>query len=222
MKKLILLLLLITQLLCSQENELFEEAEILIDKKQYEKAIKTLEKVLEVYPNFVGAYVSLGKCKTALNLNLEAIDDYTMAVSLDSLNTLSFFNIANAYKNLEDLNKAVYYYTKAEQSIQKNTFNKLENNPLKRTFFKGTSPFYVSIQRIQYKRGITFYDLEDYLSAFKDFCATESHEVTKESKFMLAVTLLKLKRNKEACINLEKAITLGSIMAADLKKKHCK
>ncbi|TXD50903.1 MULTISPECIES: tetratricopeptide repeat protein [unclassified Polaribacter] len=222
MKKLILLLLLTTQILSSQENEFFEQAVILIEKEQYKEAIKILDKVLDVNPNFVGAYVQRGTSKSALHKNREAIEDYRKAINLDSLNTLSFFNIANNYRDLNDDKKAIYYYNKAEQSIQNNTYHQHKNIPLKRTFLTEMAPFYVSKSQIHYNRGLTFYDLKEYSFAFKDFSTIENNEITKESEFMLASSLLKLNRNKKACIRLNNAISLGSKMALEIKKRYCK
>ncbi|WP_435415319.1 hypothetical protein [Polaribacter aestuariivivens] len=39
---------------------------------------------------------------------------------------------------------------------------------------------------------------------------------------MIASSLLKLKRTKEACIELDKAISLGSEIAPRIKKIYCK
>jgi tetratricopeptide (TPR) repeat protein len=96
MKKTNLLLLLIFQIsfcqnLFAQEDELFEESEHLIEQKQYQKAIEKLDKVLELDPNFVGAFVNRGISNTALKNYRVAINDFKSAISLDSLNTLSFF-----------------------------------------------------------------------------------------------------------------------------------
>ena len=67
MKKLMLLLFLITQIsFCQEDDELFEKAEILLQNKEYHEAIKLFDKVLEINPDYVGASVNLGISKSYL------------------------------------------------------------------------------------------------------------------------------------------------------------
>ena len=120
MKKLMLLLLLITQIsFCQEDDELFEKAEILLQNKEYHEAIKLFDKVLEINPDYVGASVNLGISKTYLQEYESAIKNYENAITLDSLNTLSYFNIANNYAELEDFEKSIIFYNKALQRISR-------------------------------------------------------------------------------------------------------
>ena len=218
-----LLLLLITQIsFCQEDDELFGKAEILLQNKEYHEAIKLFDKVLEINPDYVGASVNLGISKTYLQEYESAIKNYENAITLDSLNTLSYFNIANNYAELEDFEKSIIFYNKALQSA-KNTFNTASNTIiLKRTFIREMSPFQVSIDKILYFRGSTFYDLKKHELALQDFLSIDANSHTKDSQFMLASTLLKLNRNTEACSELNKAIKLGSKIAIEIKKRNCK
>ena len=222
MKKLILLLLLITQIsFCQKDDQLFEKAEILLKNKEYQEAIKLFDKVLELNPDYVGASVNLGISKSNLQEYESALKHYKKAIALDSLNTLSYFNIANIYVDLEDFEKSITYYNKALQSA-KNAINPESNRLiLKRIFVREISPFQVSIDKILYFRGSTFYDLKQYELALKDFLSISENSHTKDSQFMLASTLLKLNRNKKACSELNKAIILGSKIAIEIKKRNC-
>ena len=226
MKKISLLVLLIFQFpICqnsfSQEDELFEESESLIAQKKYTKAIEKLDKVLELDPNFVGAFVNRGISNTALKNYKVAINDFKSAINLDSLNTLSFFYIANNYRILKDVKSAIFYYDNAEKSAKNSYSNQSPNLNLKRTFLEDISPFQVSLYQIKYNRGLAFYDLKNYKSALKDFLSIDNVQKSRDSKFMLASSLIKLERKKEACTELENAVDLGSEDAIEVMKVNC-
>jgi tetratricopeptide (TPR) repeat protein len=226
MKKTNLLLLLIFQIFFyqisfGQEDELFEESESLIEQKKYVKAIEKLDKVIEINPNFVGAFVNRGVSNTALKNYKLAIHDFKTAIHLDSLNTLSFFYIANNYRILKDVRSAIFYYDNAEKSAQHSSLNQPTTLNLKRTFLNGASPFQVSLYQIRYHRGLAFYDLKNFKSALKDFISIDDEKKSRDSKFMLASSLLKLERKKEACAELENAVDLGSEEAIEVIKVHC-
>ena len=226
MKKTSILILLIFQIsfssdLFCQEDELFEESENLIEQKQYKKAIEKLDKVLELNPNFVGAFVNRGISNTALKNYKVAINDFEAAINLDSLNTLSFFYIANNYRKLKDIKSAILYYDNAEKSAQSSFLDQSATINLKRTFLEGISPYQVSIYQIKYKRGLAYYDLKNYKSALEDFISINHTKKSRDSKFMLASSLLKLNRKKEACIELENAVDLGSEDAIEVMKVNC-
>ncbi|MGY8909532.1 MAG: tetratricopeptide repeat protein [Flavobacteriales bacterium] len=226
MKKRSLLILIIFQISLiqssfGQEDVLFEESESLIEQKKYNKAIEKLDKVLELNPNFVGAFVNRGISNTALKNYKVAINDFKSAISLDSLNTLSFFYIANNYRKLKDIRSAIFYYDNAEKSAENSFSNQSANFNLKRTFLNGISPFQVSLYQIRYHRGLAFYDLKNYKSALKDFISIDDVKKSRDSKFMLASSLLKLERKKEACSEFENAIDLGSEDAIEVMKVNC-
>ena len=60
-----------------------EKAMALYDKKAYDKALETLNKLLQVNPSYPDAFYWLGKCYEALNNKTEALKNYETAYGLD-------------------------------------------------------------------------------------------------------------------------------------------
>lgn len=218
----LLLTLLFVGVTISQNSEdiNFENAEKLYEEKKYKKAIHKLDTLLKNNPKIVGAYIFRGKSKSNLKQHIDAIKDYKKAIKLDSLNTLAFFEIGKNYNNLLDYNTAIIYFNKAKNKLKygKSYLRKL---PLKRSFLKEVTPLQVEEEDILYNRGLSYFNLEKYELAFKNFSSIIDDKYDKDSQFMLGVTLLKLNKTDESCKALEKAIILGSKKADSLKQNKC-
>ncbi|WP_439129631.1 tetratricopeptide repeat protein [Polaribacter sp.] len=205
----------------SKENSLFIKAETLLSNKEYEKAIITLDKVLKINTNHVGANVYKGIINSYLKKYNEATLSFKKAISLDSFNTQALYEIANIYHKRNKINKAIKYYNMAENSLENIKTFYQENSLLKRTFLKEIFPFAVDKSEILYMRGVLYFDSKQYTLAYDDFSNIKFMNRNKDSQYMLATSLLKLKRKNEACNEFKKAIVLGSEIAKEMKIKHC-
>jgi len=224
MKKITLLVLglLCLNLVNAQDKELqlLEKATYLYKQKQHKHAILKLNELIKINPNFVAAYLYRGNNKSELNQFNSALTDFKKVVQLDSLNMLALFEIANNYSNLLDYNSAILYYNKSE-SLHKNTPKLSYSGLMKRSFLKETNMYFVEENDIFFNRGLSYFALKEYLLAFKDFSSISNEGVDADSKYMLGLTLLKLKKTKESCKELDSAILLGSKKAIILKQKNC-
>ncbi|SEE50299.1 tetratricopeptide repeat protein [Polaribacter dokdonensis] len=219
--------LLVLGLLClnsvkaqSKEIQLLEKAEYLYKEKQHDHAILKLNELIKINPDFVAAYLYRADNKSELNQFDSALKDYKKVIQLDSLNMLALFEIANNYSNLLDYNTAILYYNKSED-VLKSSSTPIYNGLMKRSFLKETTMYMVEENDILFNRGLSYFALKEYLMAFKNFSKITKKGVDADSKYMLGLTLLKLKKFKESCKELDSAIILGSKKAMLIKAKSC-
>lgn len=204
----------------TKDSLLFEESETLIENKKYKEAILNLNKFLETNPNHIGAYINKGISNNGLKNYVKAIQNFNEAIKIDSTNTLAYFLIAKNYNTLNELKKSLEYYNYAEETVKNKVFN-TSNLVLKRTFINAMYPFKVPISKINFEKGLVYFNLKNYKAAFNNLNNINEEERDKESQYLLAITLKKLKQNKKACIELKKAILLGSIKAKKNKNDFC-
>lgn len=216
-----LLFLLSYQLIFSQIIHNYEKTEILISQKKYVEAIQLLDQIIKKEPYFVGALVNRGICKMALKKYSPSIDDFKTAIDIDSLNTVSYCNIAYCYQKINKLKLSIDYYNKAEESLKNFIFTNPKNKILKRTFIKEIFPFYIPKNEIKFNRSLVYLELKNYNLALKDLLSIENEAITKQTQFIIASTLLKLNKKSKACIALKKAIKMGNKIALKHQKKYC-
>ncbi len=186
-------------------------------EKKYKKVVLKLDKVIKFDSNYVGAYVYRAKSNLKLKNYSLALKDFKRVIVLDKFNTVSYFEIAKIYSKNKNFKKALLYFNMSENSLKK-SFNNTNN--LKRSFLKEISPFYVKKSKIFYRRSLLYYKLNEYNLAYNDLSKINKRD--KESQLLIAFTLIKLKKNKTACIEFDKAILLGSKKAIEYKKVYCK
>jgi len=216
MKKNILPLLLFLFLFsCSNKVEkLFNQAEILEQNKEYIEAIKILDKIIELNPDFLGAYINRGADYSALVQYKKAIKSFTQVIKIDSTNSLAYFNLANNLKRLNEIKKSIKYYDLALFHNKKGY--KVLNIERKQGLY------FVPFNEIYYERGLANYDLKQYNDAIQDFSnCTNSSTTEKEARYMLGATLLMLGKDNQACVELKRASLLGNEMAKKALKKYC-
>lgn len=216
-------LLLLANVGFSQNNEfdLFHKAETLLNEKEFGKAILIFDEVLKINSTHVGAHLYKALSNQNLKNYTEAIVGFENAIKVDSLNTQALYEIANTYKAIKNHEKAIQYYNKAEKTLDNNTYNNPKYTVLKRIFINEMHPFYIPKKDILYKRGLLYFNVKKYFLAYKDFSNIEIDNRDKDSQYMLAFSLLKLKKIKKGCVELDKAISLGSKSALEIKNEYC-
>ena len=68
------------------EDYFFKKGSILIELKQYEEAIESLNEVLKLNPNHIKALILKGNCYDFLDLNKESLKIYNNIISKDKNN----------------------------------------------------------------------------------------------------------------------------------------
>ena len=85
-----------------------------VDSLTSDTALKTIDcynKAIEIYPEYLFAYVNLGNLYARFNENEKALEYFLKAKELDKdASANSDYNLAVVYNNLGDKEKAEYYY----------------------------------------------------------------------------------------------------------------
>ncbi len=100
----------------TEENKLslfFELGNILLADRQYEEAIASYDKAVEIQPNLDAAWNNRGFALDELGRNEEAIASYDKAVEIKPNKDEAWYNRGNALKNLGRYEEAIASYDKA-------------------------------------------------------------------------------------------------------------
>ena len=81
--------------------------------KEYDSSIILFNKAIELNPNDPDYYVSRGDSKAHLKNYSGAMDDYHIALGLDSNNAFAFYNIACIYSLKKDAKNGLLFLQKA-------------------------------------------------------------------------------------------------------------
>jgi len=158
------------------------------------KAIADYTKAIEL-ANYYKAYIGRANIYYLLKDFPKAINDAEKALVLNSNNAKANFVLANCYDDLNELDKALYYYN---QAISSNTED---------------ASFYL-------RRGILFGKKQQF-----DFCLNDLETCTTlqanyaEAYYWKGVAKVNLKQNP--CFDLKKALALGFLEAEKPLYKYC-
>ena len=199
-------------------KDYFAEAEKLEQQQKYREAIPLLDKAILKDKNFLGAFINRGADKSAIGDYKGAIGDYENVISIDSKNTLAYFNIGNNLKRIGKNKSAVDFYNKA--------FNTKGGDgiylDLKPNSVIDLSSSDVPGHEIYYERGIALYQIDSLKKAFSDFqnCILKNY-MTAESNYWIGNIFLANGNKEKACEYFNKAKSLGDTDAEDSIRKYC-
>ncbi len=91
----------------SDLQRLFRKAAEELDARQYDAALKTLHRVLELAPDMPEARVNMGYTLLGMGNYEIARDYFKSAIDLNSYQANAYWGLAVAYENLEDLPAAM-------------------------------------------------------------------------------------------------------------------
>ena len=218
-KKLLLVFIFLTLISCTNKvDKLFDKSQKLESQEKYLEAIKILDLVIELKPDYLGAYINRGADYAALQNYKKAIENYKQVIEIDSTNQLALFNLANNYQHrFNDFSKAIEFYTKALGFEGNETINisiKYNNQQL--------SPYEVNENEIYFERGTAYYQIKQYENALFDFRQSFNEEQNNpESIYMVGASLYMLGRKTEACVEFNKAKLQGYELAKSEYKLNC-
>ena len=81
--------------------------------KNYDRAVIECKKAIDLNPNYIDPYITLGDIYTEIKEYDQALHYFNKAAELDSTDSQNFFNLAWVYHNLGDEKKAQLYLLKA-------------------------------------------------------------------------------------------------------------
>ena len=209
MKKIILLLFIISFGCEKSIDNLLEESIVLENEGKYINANKILDEIIQIDSTFLGAYLNRGANKSILKNYESAIEDYKLVLKFDSKNKLALFNIGNNLKRLNKFSESINYYDKIINDTSIIIYAK-----------DNTNPFHVSLEDTYYERGLAYYSLERFEDALYDFKACVSDN-NPEAYYMLGSTFYVFGKDIEACLAYKKGMYLGNIDSKKQFKKLC-
>jgi tetratricopeptide (TPR) repeat protein len=86
---------------------IFNRGKEMLQKKEYDRAIEELGKLIKINPQHVAAYVARGEARSGKNQHGLAIKDFDEAIRCDSKSTFAYVNRAHAWSKLGQFEKAV-------------------------------------------------------------------------------------------------------------------
>ena len=204
------------------------ESNKLADNKKYKEAIALLDKAIEKDPNHRGAYLNRGLCHEKLKDFDSAILDYTALLRIDPNNVAALYNIGTCKYDLNLFQEAIEYYNKAlvtkGYSIESDTSGKPSLIlDLNKNGVIEDAKFDIASNQLFYQRGLAYYQLNDFRSAYGDFykCLTQKYYVT-DCHYMIALCYIESGNKEKGCIELDKAIALGDTLSVKKKQELCK
>lgn len=115
MKKKTLIFIICSILIASCKNdsskqELFNTSKEYSDKQDFNNSLKTLKRLIKLYPDFDSAYVERGFVRLQLNVLEKALTDLNKAIDLNNSIISGYFVRAMTYDALQDYNAAFEDY----------------------------------------------------------------------------------------------------------------
>ena len=204
--------------------------------KDYAGSIPHFNKTIELEPKHDIAYVSRADSKLMMEDYKGAIEDYSKSIALYGSGYAStYYSRAIARYNLKDYIGAVEDYTKTitlcdetqkawDEENQKE-YAKLNSNARKEAIAKAgraieREPMYAGSFS---KRGVAKMQLGDVQAALTDYNrAIEVNPKVAENYYTRGIINFTIPGNKDAgCSDLNKALELGFVAAANVIKKYC-
>lgn len=208
------------------EEEYYNRAIDYEEKNDYINAIISLDKAIARNSEYKDALIFRGYCKSEIGKYKESMVDYRKALKLEPDNTLTLFNIAGNYNNINDYEKGIEYYSKALQS----KYLKKCDPSDERIRIKIIDPFgntdetgyEVEICELYYWRGLSYYENKQYDAAIRDLKASIKGSFDNYIAYYYLGEIYLQKQNlQKACKNFSLAADLGNAEAAKKVAELC-
>ncbi|GLR18244.1 tetratricopeptide repeat protein [Portibacter lacus] len=224
----ILIIFALTILGCKTQNadQLFEKAIQYEDHDRYKKAIAMLNKAIELNPKFEKAYLNRAIDKSIIGDYRTAINDLDKMINLNENAIEPYVWRAEYKRNLERYEDAMKDVEKALQ-LKEPQYNGTDIVGSKEFYINKLYPegenYNIELEFIVFERAAANYHLGNYEQALRDleFCEQPETEPI-NTHYYKGLTLLELKRIKEACEELQKSYKSGEKYALVVYNEYCK
>jgi tetratricopeptide (TPR) repeat protein len=223
----ILTILLFSSCDFTSAEEYFNQAYVLENKGEFEKAILILDKAIDKNPNFRPALINRGADKSYLGDKKGAIEDYKRILKFDIDNTLALYNIGNNYSALKEHEKSIYYF-----SLSLKTKGALESFAGSHGIltlhtiydskpFDNDTDYQLHDYEIYYARGIEYLAVEQFENAISDFDKSIKVNYKKNECYNLTGKAYIGKNDSiTACENFFKTAKIGDAEGKQLLRKY--
>lgn len=189
-------------------------------QENYKGAIKLLNKSIEKDPANIKALLDRAVDKSMLEQYNGAIADYTKVLTIDPKNCLAMLNRGKNKNRLHKYKEAIEDYNNVLQfkGGEKLVITKVENS-----FVDNGFEFDVEIEEVKLERGIAYYNLNQFKSAFEDFnfCIQRNYLLA-DCYYWRGLIYRAFKMNNEGCSDFRKSAELGDPDARALLEEYCK
>ncbi len=208
---------------CKTKDDFISASNSLADKQKYKEAIIVLDKAIRKYPTFREAYLNRGLCYEELKDYNSAIASYQGLLKIDNKNAAAFYHMGTCKYDQNRFQEAIDHYTSALQTKGYDTSGKssfILN--WKRNGLNEDGKFDIPGDEIFFQRGLAFYQLDKFNSAYKDFssCLNNNFRVT-DAHYMIALCYYESGNKEKACLELDKAIFFGDSLSIKKKQAIC-
>lgn len=178
-----------------------------IERGEYERAVKNLDRVLSNNPNSYDALLNKGICISELGNNIGAIDYFSKAASISPDNPLVYYNKAESYMRLERYAEALDDYNEALKLVVGNPNDYLSITPTTNDFVTVAT---IDLYLLYADRAVAYYFLGRTKLAFQDLnlCIEKSQQLA-QCYYWRGHIYLDNKMKEEGCEDLRKAVDMG-------------
>ncbi|WP_435681481.1 tetratricopeptide repeat protein [Nonlabens sp.] len=198
----------------------WNDSEVYFKRGEYEKAIESLDKIIEQNPKHFSALINRGVNKTMLKDYNGGLDDYLKVVEHDPENTLALFNLGDNHKRLKNYSKSIEYFSKALETSGAIKSDSLYIEFLDTPFTIGSSPFNLRKYEIEFERGVVYVKAKQYNLAIKDLKESLKYNHNSISSICwIGEAYYHLNDTINARLYLEEASKHGDLESIEMLKK---
>jgi tetratricopeptide (TPR) repeat protein len=198
---------------CS-ESTLVDLAYKYIQTEEYNEALKYANAALRKNSESYFANLYKGICLFGLENDVESLEYFSKAASIEPQNPYPYTYRAESYMQLKKYNEALADYNTAYDFV---------------TGSGGQFPVFrirghndVDLYSLLANRGIAYYFLDDYKAAFNDFSnCIDQNKYLDLCYYWRACVYLDLGATDKGCADLQKAVELNYPEAAQQYEKYC-
>jgi tetratricopeptide (TPR) repeat protein len=199
------------------------ESNKLASQEKYKEAIILLNKAIQTNPKYQEAYLNKGLCYEKLKDLNSAVSTYQALLKIDPKNVLGIYNIGNCKYDMNLYQEAIENYTRALvlKGYSKDSTSFIVD--WNQNGIAEDAKYDVIGSHIFYQRGLAYYQLNKFKSAYADFysCLAQNYYVT-DCHYMIALCFIESGNKEKGCMELDKAIALGDTLSLKKKREVCK
>ncbi|CAD8074248.1 unnamed protein product [Paramecium primaurelia] len=199
----------------------------LFNLKNYEEAIRQLNKLIDLDPSYIQAYILKGQAQLKLELKNEARESFSQVIQKDSQNLQAYLGKSQTYDNNKDkisimisaqeaniksseLNYEIGFALQQEKKYNQaiDQYDKIEYNSLNQNYMDMI--YFNKGNYISYNLGLTLYKLKRYEEATDCFIKAsyvESKQI--EALIYQGQSLQRLQKHKEAIQCFDEILNKG-------------
>ncbi len=164
--------------LISNVSVLVENAKKLIKIKNYNEAIRLLNKAISRFAYYAEAYFYRGYANDKVNNKNEAISDYRKSINIDKSQIITYLNIGEIYFKNNDFNEALDNFNEALKLSQDNEellykiswiYRKLNDNTKALEYINRCIKINSDNSKYYLFRGVCYDEMQDYKKTIEDY-----------------------------------------------------